>query len=150
MRTSANPFRVPTHRQPIRILGIAVVGAGYWGTNPGRNLHPSPDWDVVAISDLDMNRASKMPATPGDIPVVESLDKLHATVEAGAVAIASPAPTHYRSALTALRAGTGSASGLRVLSVLEAVTRSLSLDGQASAVAGSEVADSELRAERAL
>lgn len=283
MRTSANPFHVPTHRQPIRKLRIAVVGAGYWGTNLARNLQASPDWEVVAICDLDMYRASKLAATLGDIPVVESLDKLLATVDAEAVAIATPARTRYRSALTALRAGkhvlveqpladirahglemmaeaeangrvlmadhthcytpavrkmqelvrggslgdilfvdsvrlnlglgkpdvdvfwdlaphdpaildfvlpgglnpaevsafgadplgigrdcvghlnfraycirnkrdarTGGASGLRVLSVLEAVTRSLSLDGQTSAVAGSEVADSELRPERAL
>jgi hypothetical protein len=39
-------------------------------------------------------------------------------------------------------ARTGSASGLRVLSVLEAVNRSLSMHGQASAVAGSAPAHS--------
>ena len=105
MRTFANPFHVPTHRQPVRKLRIAVVGAGYWGTNLARNLHASPDWDVVAICDLDMKRASKLAATLGDIPVVESLDKLLETMETDAVAIATPARTHYRSALTALRAG---------------------------------------------
>jgi predicted dehydrogenase len=105
MRTFANPFHVPTHRQPIRKLRIAVVGAGYWGTNLARNLHASPDWEVVAICDLDMNRAGKLAATLGDIPVVESLDKLLDTVDADAVAIATPARTHYRSALAALRAG---------------------------------------------
>jgi predicted dehydrogenase len=105
MRTFANPFHVPTHRQPIRKLRTAVVGAGNWGTNLARNLHASPDWEVVAICDLDMNRASKLAATLGDVPVVESLDKLLDTVDADAVAIATPAWTHYRSALTALRAG---------------------------------------------
>ena len=47
-------------------------------------------------------------------------------------------------------ARTGGASGLRVLSVLEAVTRSLSNDGQSSPVEGSELAGAGVRLERAL
>jgi hypothetical protein len=52
-------------------------------------------------------------------------------------------------------ARTGGASGLRVLSVLEAVTRSLSMDGRASSVAGvgavgSETVDSAVQLERVL
>jgi predicted dehydrogenase len=105
MRTFANPFHVPTHRQPFRKLTIAVVGAGYWGTNLARNLYASPDWEVAAICDLDLSRARKLSVTLGDIPVVESLDKLLDAVDTEAVAIATPALTHYQSALTALRAG---------------------------------------------
>ncbi len=49
MRIFANPFQVPTPRQPIRKLRIAVVGTGHWGTNLARNLHASRDWQVAAI-----------------------------------------------------------------------------------------------------
>jgi predicted dehydrogenase len=48
------------------------------------------------------------------------------------------------------KARTGGASGLRVLSVLEAVSRSLSLDGQPSQVERSAMVDSGVEMERAL
>ncbi|WP_320536983.1 Gfo/Idh/MocA family oxidoreductase [Pseudarthrobacter sp. IC2-21] len=105
MRTFANPFHVPTHRQPTPKLKIAVVGAGYWGPNLARNLQSSPDWDLVAICDLDIERAAKLAASLGDIPVVESLDELLDTLDVDAVAIATPARTHYGTVMTALRAG---------------------------------------------
>ncbi len=105
MRTFTNPFHVPTHRQPTPKLKIAVVGAGYWGPNLARNLQASPDWDLVAICDLDLERAAKLAATLGDIPVVESLDELLDTLDVDAVAIATPARTHYGTVMTALRAG---------------------------------------------
>ena len=105
MRTFANPFHVPTHRQPTPKLKIAVVGAGYWGPNLARNLQASPAWDLVAICDLDIGRAAKLAATLGDIPVVESLDELLDTFDVDAVAIATPARTHHGTVMTALRAG---------------------------------------------
>ncbi|WP_426226775.1 Gfo/Idh/MocA family protein [Pseudarthrobacter sp. DSP2-3-2b1] len=105
MRTFANSFHVPTHREPPPKLKIAVVGAGYWGPNLARNLQASVDWDLVAICDLDIERAAKLAATLGGIPVVESLDELLDTFDVDAVAIATPARTHYGTVMTALRAG---------------------------------------------
>lgn len=105
MRTFANSFHVPTHRQPPPKLKIAVVGAGYWGPNLARNLQASADWDLVAICDLDIERAAKLAATLGEIPVVESLDELLDTFDVDAVAIATPARTHHGTVMTALRAG---------------------------------------------
>lgn len=105
MRTFPNPFHTPTHRQPARKLRIAVVGAGYWGPNLARNLQASPDWDLAAICDLDIERARKLAATLGEIPVVESLDELLDTFDVDAVAIATPARTHHGTVMTALRAG---------------------------------------------
>lgn len=105
MRTFANSFHVPTHRQPPPKLKIAVVGAGYWGPNLARNLQASADWDLVAICDLDIERAARLAATLGEIPVVESLDELLDTFDVDAVAIATPARTHHGTVMTALRAG---------------------------------------------
>jgi predicted dehydrogenase len=104
MKNFANSFHTPTHGQPPK-LKIAVVGAGYWGPNLARNLQASTDWDLVAICDLDIERAAKLAATLGDIPVVESLDELLDTFEVDAVAIATPARTHHGTVMTALRAG---------------------------------------------
>ncbi|MCU1566009.1 MAG: oxidoreductase domain protein [Pseudarthrobacter sp.] len=104
MKNFANSLHSPTHGQPPK-LKIAVVGAGYWGPNLARNLQASTDWDLVAICDLDIERAAKLAATLGDIPVVESLDELLDTFEVDAVAIATPARTHHGTVMTALRAG---------------------------------------------
>ena len=41
-------------------LGIGVVGAGYWGPNLVRNFGSSPEWDLVAVCDLDADRARKV------------------------------------------------------------------------------------------
>ena len=40
-------------------LGVAVIGAGYWGPNLIRNFRASPDWDLRAVCDLDVDRAQQ-------------------------------------------------------------------------------------------
>ncbi|MFP5365764.1 gfo/Idh/MocA family oxidoreductase [Pseudarthrobacter phenanthrenivorans] len=105
MRSFTNPFTAPAPRQAAPKLRIAVVGAGYWGPNLARNLQASPEWDLVAICDLDLEKARRLAATLGDIPVVESLDELLDTFDVDAVAIATPARTHHGTVMTALRAG---------------------------------------------
>ncbi|MCU1569006.1 MAG: putative dehydrogenase [Pseudarthrobacter sp.] len=105
MRKFPKPSHAPAHRQQTAKLKIAVVGAGYWGPNLARNLQASPDWHLVAICDLDIERARTLAATCGEIPVVESLDELLDTFDVDAVAIATPARTHHGTVMTALRAG---------------------------------------------
>ena len=34
-------------------LGVAVVGAGYWGPNLARNFAASEEWDLRWVCDLD-------------------------------------------------------------------------------------------------
>ncbi|MDR6504455.1 Gfo/Idh/MocA family oxidoreductase [Arthrobacter oryzae] len=86
-------------------LRAAVIGAGYWGPNLARNFKASPDWKLSAIVDMDRDRAAKLAAANGGVPVCESVDELLDTVDVDAVAIATPAHTHHGIALTALRAG---------------------------------------------
>ena len=40
-------------------LGVAVIGAGYWGPNLIRNFRGSNDWDLRAVCDLDTARAER-------------------------------------------------------------------------------------------
>src|SRR4029453_510666 len=86
-------------------LRAAVIGAGYWGPNLARNFKASPDWKLSAIVDMDRDRAAKLAAANGGVPVCESVDELLDTVDVDAVAIAPPAHTPHGIALTALRAG---------------------------------------------
>ncbi|MFC5931595.1 Gfo/Idh/MocA family protein [Cryobacterium melibiosiphilum] len=87
-------------------LKIAVIGAGYWGPNLARNFSASPDWELVAICDLDATRAQALADRVGGAPAVfTDLDELLAQVELDAVAVATPARTHNGVVMAALRAG---------------------------------------------
>jgi predicted dehydrogenase len=87
------------------MLRIAVVGTGYWGPNLVRNFLNSPDWDLVAVCDLDEARARKVIGGRSTVEVETSLTRLLARDDLDAVAIATPASTHRALAIAALEAG---------------------------------------------
>ena len=86
-------------------LRIAVIGAGYWGPNLARNFHNSPDWELVAICDIDRDRAQTLADTVGGVRVVTALSELLDSDDIDAVAIATPARTHHGITRAALSAG---------------------------------------------
>ena len=84
---------------------VAVIGAGYWGPNLVRNFRNSPDWDLVAVCDLDAERAARVIGSRSTIEVETSVERLLARPDLDAVAIATPARTHAPLAIAALEAG---------------------------------------------
>ena len=84
-------------------LGIAVVGAGYWGPNLVRNFTASPDWDLKVVVDLDVDRAKAVAGQHVD--VTADLATALARPDVDAVAVATPAHTHRAIAGRALGAG---------------------------------------------
>ncbi|GAA1954089.1 Gfo/Idh/MocA family oxidoreductase [Microbacterium deminutum] len=82
-----------------------MVGAGYWGPNLARNFRASPDWELAAICDLDVERAQHVAHSVGGVPVTPSLDEVLGDKSIDAVAIATPARTHHPIVLAALTAG---------------------------------------------
>ncbi|TAP27075.1 MULTISPECIES: Gfo/Idh/MocA family oxidoreductase [Micrococcaceae] len=86
-------------------LRVAVIGAGYWGPNLARNFAMSTDWELVAICDMDLDRAEALARKTGNPAVVSSLDELLARHQIDAVAIATPARTHHQIAMQAIAAG---------------------------------------------
>jgi predicted dehydrogenase len=86
-------------------LRVGVVGAGYWGPNLVRNFRASDDWDLVAVCDLDRDRAQRVIGTRSTVEVVTSLEELLARPDLDAIAVATPARTHCSIALAALEAG---------------------------------------------
>lgn len=82
---------------------IGVIGAGYWGKNLVRNFHELGVLHTVC----DRNRAllSEFRKTYQDIFTEESLKKVLDNDAIQAVAIASPAETHYSFVRQALEAG---------------------------------------------
>jgi predicted dehydrogenase len=85
-------------------LGVAVVGAGYWGPNLARNFASGPDWDLRWVCDLDQARAQKAAGSSGARTTPDLADVL-ADPDVHAVAIATPASTHSGIALQAIDAG---------------------------------------------
>jgi predicted dehydrogenase len=85
-------------------LRVVVIGAGYWGSNLGRNFPTSPDWALAGICDLDAARADKL-ANALAVPAFTDLGMVLDDRAVDAVAIATLARTHHPIALAALRAG---------------------------------------------
>ena len=86
-------------------LGVAVVGAGYWGPNLVRNFQSSPSFRLRWLCDLDVARARKVLGGYSTVAATADYAEVLADDEVDAVAIATPAATHRDLALAALRAG---------------------------------------------
>ena len=86
-------------------LRIAVIGAGYWGPNLVRNFRNSPDWDLVAVCDLDPERAARVIGDRSTVEIETDVAHLLQRGDVDAVAIATPARTHAQIAIAALEAG---------------------------------------------
>ncbi len=82
---------------------VALLGCGYWGKNLARNFH---ELDVLALV-CDPSEASRATATeiaPGVATSVDFNDAIKSS-DIDAIAIATPAETHFDLAVAALRAG---------------------------------------------
>ena len=86
-------------------LGVAVIGAGYWGPNLVRNFRGSANWDLVGVCDLNADRARKVIGNRSTVEVFTDLAQVLDRDDVHAVAIATPAATHAPIALAALAAG---------------------------------------------
>lgn len=84
---------------------MAVIGAGYWGPNLVRNFRGSPDWDLVAVCDLDPERANRVVGPRSLVDVETSVVRLLERPDIDAVAIATPARSHAALATAAFSAG---------------------------------------------
>ena len=86
-------------------IGVAVIGAGYWGPNLVRNFQATPAFHLRWLCDLDVDRAHRVLGRYSTVQVSAELDEVLADPAVQAVAIATPAGTHLPVALAALRAG---------------------------------------------
>lgn len=85
-------------------LGVAVVGAGYWGANLIRNARASDVTDLLWICDADLARAERLGRSFG-ARAGASLDEVLADPDVDAVAVATPAATHHGVVMASLAAG---------------------------------------------
>jgi predicted dehydrogenase len=87
------------------MLGVGVIGYGYWGPNLVRNFSECEGSRVIAVSDLDGRRLRSLQARyPGVTATTDYRDLLQ-NPEIHAIAIATPVATHFPLGMEALRSG---------------------------------------------
>ncbi len=85
-------------------LGVALVGAGYWGPKIARNLAGAGGCELLWVCDLVEARAESVAILHGASPTA-SIDAVLDDPRVAAVAIATPAATHAELARRCLQAG---------------------------------------------
>jgi predicted dehydrogenase len=86
-------------------VGIAVIGAGYWGPNIVRNALALPATDLKWVCDRDLGRAHGVVGAQSAIGVTPDIDEVLDDDAVEAVAIATPPATHAELALRCIEAG---------------------------------------------
>jgi len=86
-------------------IGLAVIGAGYWGPNLVRTALATPALQLEWLCDLDEERARIVLGRYTTVKATSSYDSVLADPAVAAVAIATPAATHFDLVRSALEAG---------------------------------------------
>ncbi|GAA1291444.1 Gfo/Idh/MocA family oxidoreductase [Pseudonocardia aurantiaca] len=87
-----------------RPIGLAVVGAGYWGPNLVRNAQATPAFRLEYLCDIDIERARRVLGQYSTVRASASLDEVLADPAVDAVVVATPAATHYAVVMAAIEA----------------------------------------------
>jgi predicted dehydrogenase len=86
------------------MIGIGVVGYGYWGPNLVRNLAACADARVVAVCDLRHEQLQAVRMRYPTIKTTSDYRELLLDSAIDAIVVATPASTHFDLAMQALRA----------------------------------------------
>src|ERR1700761_9255642 len=86
-------------------IGVAVIGAGYWGPNLVRTALATPALELRWLCDLDEVRARDVLGRYTTVQATVCFDDVLADPAVAAVAIATPAATHFDLVRSALEAG---------------------------------------------
>jgi predicted dehydrogenase len=99
------PVACLERRITVNRIGVAVVGAGYWGPNLVRNVAHGESTDLRWVVDQAVDRADRLARTYAGAKATADLGAVLADDTVSAVAIATPAATHADLAIACLRAG---------------------------------------------
>ena len=87
------------------MIGVGIVGCGYWGPNMVRNFSAQPNAEVRAICDLDPERLSDIGRRFPTSRLESDVRRLFDAPDIDALVICTPVDTHYPLALASLDAG---------------------------------------------
>ena len=87
------------------MIGIGVIGYGYWGPNLVRNFVEAPGAHVVAVSDLRSERLSLVRSRYPTVSTTTDHRDLLSDTAIDAIVIATPVSSHFDLTMQALQAG---------------------------------------------
>ncbi|NCC31752.1 MAG: Gfo/Idh/MocA family oxidoreductase, partial [Chloroflexia bacterium] len=87
------------------MLGIGVIGYGYWGPNLVRNFSQANGARVVAVCDQRAEQRAKVERVYPTIKTYADVDEMLRDPALDAVAVATPVHTHFPLTLKILQAG---------------------------------------------
>ena len=87
------------------MIGVGVVGYGYWGPNLVRNFWAIPDAQLRWVCDLQTERLAGLRSRFPSIEITENFEDLLNDSKVDAIAIATPVSSHFKLAMRALKAG---------------------------------------------
>ncbi|WP_328825502.1 Gfo/Idh/MocA family oxidoreductase [Tomitella gaofuii] len=87
------------------VVGVSMIGAGYWGRNLLRNLQAADEVSLLSLCDTDEGKARRLLGEYSTVPVCGSIDAVLEDSRVDAVVIATPVATHCDLALAAIEAG---------------------------------------------
>jgi predicted dehydrogenase len=87
------------------LIGVGVIGYGYWGPNLVRNFSESAGARVVGVSDRRAERLERAASRFPGVKLTQCARELMSDPAVDAVAIATPVATHFALASEALAAG---------------------------------------------
>lgn len=87
------------------MIGVGVIGYGYWGPNIVRNFMEAPDSTVISTCDLRMERLSELQSRYPSVKTTRAYKNLLDDPAIDAIAISTPVSTHFDLAMQALKAG---------------------------------------------
>ena len=85
--------------------GLGVIGAGYWGPNLVRTALATPTVRLQAVCDLDVDRSRAVIGPCSTVRATDSYESVLADPAIDAVAIATPAASHFDLVRAALESG---------------------------------------------
>jgi predicted dehydrogenase len=87
------------------MIGIGVIGLGYWGPNLVRNFMECRDATVRMVCDLRADRLAQTARRYPSVRTTTQATDLFAAADVDAVAVATPVDHHFDLAMAALHAG---------------------------------------------
>lgn len=87
------------------MIGVGLVGFGYWGPNLARNFADAEGSELRHVADLDSSRHDAIRRRYPGVSVSEDVGEMLADKNVHAVVIATPAASHFELGIRALEAG---------------------------------------------
>jgi predicted dehydrogenase len=87
------------------VLGIGVIGYGYWGPQIARNFHSLNNARVLVVCDKDTEELKRARQAHADLEVTTDLCRVLTSPQVDAVAVVTPVWTHFELAKAALENG---------------------------------------------